>query len=87
MEYKILARGDEVGSAGAKRKQKQKQKPARRRASRAARPDTADSPKWGAVYVGASEFAELESCLTKPAQPTDSIRKGAELLRRLYKNR
>ncbi len=42
---------------------------------------------WGTVVLDAQEFAELETCMTTPQQPTDSILQGAALARRLYTNR
>jgi hypothetical protein len=39
-----------------------------------------------AVYVDEAEFAEIERCTHIPQQPTESIRKGADLIRALYKN-
>ena len=35
--------------------------------------------------IDSNAFDELESSLTDPAKPTESILKGAELLRHLYK--
>ena len=39
---------------------------------------------WGAVYLDPKEFAEFEKCIQTPQKPTQSILKGAELLRKLY---
>jgi hypothetical protein len=83
MEYKTLSRGEGGGSAVKKRAKA----PARAKPKLAAKTvhrPTADA-SWGAVYLDATEFAELEECIQTPQKPTQSILKGAELIRSLYR--
>jgi hypothetical protein len=39
---------------------------------------------WGPVYLTEEEWAELEIQQTIPVEPTESIKRAAELIRRLY---
>jgi hypothetical protein len=83
MEYKALSRGEGGGSAPKKRAKtavRAKRKPVVKVVQR----PTADA-SWGAVYLDATEFAEFERCILTPQKPTQSILKGAELIRSLYR--
>jgi hypothetical protein len=41
----------------------------------------------GVLTLTASEFARFEECMNNPGEPTAASQQGAEMLRRLYKNR
>ena len=88
MEYKALSRGEGHSSVSSRPKKKVA---VRMRAIRRRRPAKANAlpPVWGAVYLDAAAFAEFEKCIQTPQRPTESIYKGAELIRSLYhrKNR
>ena len=80
MEYKALSRGSSDGSASTRNKKARVRKSTRSTQSKT-------ESNWGALLVDADEFAELESCMTTPAKPTQSIVKGAALIQRLYVKR
>ena len=41
----------------------------------------------GVVSLTASEFVRAEECMTKPGEPTAAAHRGAEMVRKLYRNR
>ena len=87
MELKALSRGGSEGSASVRRSKRVKRsvalKSKRKTTSKRARAKSARA-EWGAVYLDASAFAELEKCIQEPQRPTPSILKGAALIQSLY---
>jgi hypothetical protein len=74
-ERKFHAKGGSASSAGSTRKIRAYAKRARVR-----RKKIVDAFVGGVVVLNAAEFAEFESCIQTPQQPTESILRGAALL-------
>jgi hypothetical protein len=85
MEYKALSRGEGSNSAPKKRA-KDPVRAKRKVVLKVPRQPAAESA-WGAVYLDATEFAEFEKCIQTPQKPTQSIVKGAEMIRSLYRKK
>jgi hypothetical protein len=47
-------------------------------------PSPPEGAEWGPVSISAEAFDELEAAMTKPPEPTASIKAGAKLLRDMY---
>jgi hypothetical protein len=45
---------------------------------------TKDDQPWGPVFLSEDEFEAIKRTMLEPRGPTESIKRGAELLRRLY---
>lgn len=93
MEFKARGRdGSAAGAAATKPIRKAVRKPVKqakktrvismKRSSVSRRDDRAAFPET--VVFSATAYERFEECMVNPGEPTPSIRRGAELLRKLY---